>query len=123
MKWKPSFIIEGVVLPLPNDYKQSIEDLVSEQSGRLLNGQAIKDVVAVKTNIPMQWKHIEWSIASQLAKAIDGKNSLTCQIMDVRNPYTMTEINIYVGARNFTPTTFDTDGRVYWDIEFTEIEL
>lgn len=122
-KWKPSFTVEGITLPLPNGYSQGIEDLVSSESGRTLDGQAIKDVVAVKTNIPMKWEKIEWNIASQLAKAIDGKNSLKCQIMDVRNPYTMTEVNIYVGARSFSPSRFDTDGKVYWDIEFSEIEL
>lgn len=123
MKWKPKLIIEGIELPMPSDYTQSIEDLVSDESGRLLNGQAIKDVVAVKTNIPMKWECIEWDIASRLAKAIDGKNSLSCQYMDVRNPYSLTTKVIYVGARSYTPTRFDSDGKVYWDIEFTQIEM
>lgn len=123
MKWKPSFQIEGVSLPLPDDYSQSIEDLCSDETGRTLAGLFIKDVIAVKTNIPLKWSKLEWKVASQLANATDGKNELRCTIMDVRKPYEMVQKTIYVGARNFAPVQFDDDGKVYWSVEFSEIEI
>lgn len=123
MKWVPDFKIEGVLLPMPDGYSQSIEDLCSDETGRTLDGTFIKDVVTVKTNVPLKWGKLEWNLASQLANAVDGKNKLKCTLMDVRLPYKMKEFNIYVGARSFAPVQFDTDGKVYWSVEFSEIEI
>ena len=43
--------------------------------------------------------------------------------MDVRQPYKLVDVEIYANDRVCTPSKFDTDGKVYWDIEFKEIEL
>lgn len=83
-----------------------------------------KDVIAVKTTIPFTWSEMEWSIAAALAKAVDGKTSITVSYIDVRNPYVMTEKEVYIGDRSFEVVDFDTtDGKVYWSVKFNEIEV
>lgn len=123
MKWIPEIIVEGVRLPIPDSFEQTIADLCSEDSKRTLSGEAIKKVVAVKSTFPLKWEGLEWSQAAALANAVDGKSCITVKAMDVRNPYGMTEFRIYVGDRVCKPVRFDTDGQVYWDVEFKEIEV
>lgn len=122
-KWKPELIIEGISLPIPSDYSQTISDLCASNSKRNLQGKAVKVVVAVKSTIPLKFKEIEWSKAAMLVKAIDGKNVIHGKIMDVREPYKLVDVEIYSNDRTCKPSRFDTDGKVYWDIEFKEIEL
>lgn len=122
-KWKPELIIAGISLPLPVDYSQTISDLCSSDSERNLQGKAVKVVVAVKSTVPLKFEGIEWSKAAALCKAIDGKNVIHGKIMDVRQPYKLVDVDIYANDRVCTPSRFDTDGKVYWDIEFKEIEL
>lgn len=82
-----------------------------------------KDVIAVKLSIPLEWSYVEWSVASAIANAVDGKEKITVEIMDVRNAYQMTQKTIYIGDRTFEPVEFTTDGKVYWNISFSEIEV
>lgn len=122
-KWRPNFEIEGISVPIPDNYSQIVTDLSSEETGRTLDGRMHKDVVAVKMSAPLEWSRLEWEIASQLAKAVDGKSSINCKFMDVRNPYKMTSKVVYIGDRTFEPVEFDTDGKVYWSVSFSEIEV
>lgn len=122
-KWIPQFKVAGISVPIPNNYSQVITDLSSEETGRTLDGVMHKDVVAVKTSTPLEWSDMEWETASALALAIDGKESITCEYMDVRNPYQMTTRTIYIGERNFEPSDFSTDEKVYWNVSFNEIEV
>lgn len=122
-KWKPELIIEGISLPIPEDYSQTISDLCSSDSERNLQGKAVKVVVAVKSSIPLKFHNVEWSKAAALCNAVDGKNKISGKIMDVRQPYKLVDVEIYANDRVCTPSKFDTDGKVYWDIEFKEIEL
>ncbi len=122
-KWRPKFTIEGVELPMPAEYSQSIEDLSSEDTGRTLDGVFHKDVIAVKSTVPFSWSRLEWSVAAALANAIDGKSSLSVSYIDVRRPYTNVTETIYVGKREFKPVQFDDDGKVYWSVAFSEIEI
>lgn len=122
-KWIPQLIIEGITLPLPEDYSQTISDLCSSDSERNLQGKAVKVVVAVKSSVPLKFHDVEWSKAAALCKAIDGKGKISGKIMDVRQPYTLVDVDIYTNDRVCTPSRFDTDGKVYWDIEFKEIEI
>lgn len=123
MKWQPSFEIEGVKLPIPDNYSQNVIDLSSEETGRTLDGKYHKDVIAVKMSAPLEWSRMEWSTASQLARAVDGKPSVNVKFMDIRNPYKMTSKVVYIGNRTFEPVDFDTDGKVYWRVSFAEIEV
>lgn len=122
-KWKPNFEVAGISVPIPDNYSQTITDLSSEETGRTLDGRMHKDVVATKVSVPLEWSKMEWSTASALAKAVDGKPSFTCKFMDVRNPYRMSTATIYAGDRTFEPTEFDTDGKVFWRVSFSEIEV
>lgn len=122
-KWRPELIIEGILLPIPDEYSQTISDLCTDESTRNLQGKAVKIVVAVKSSVPLKFKEIEWSKAAALCNAIDGKNVIHGKIMDIRHPYQLVDVEIYSNDRVCTPSRFDSDGKVYWDIEFKEIEL
>lgn len=123
MKWRPEMIIEGITVPIPDNFEQTISDLCSSDSKRTLAGQAIKKVVAVKSSFPLKWEKLEWRLAASLVNAVDGKNSIHVKVIDVRNPYYMTEFIIYVNDRVCKPVQFDTDGTVYWSVEFKQIEM
>lgn len=122
-KWNPDFEIEGISVPIPDNYSQVITDLSSDETGRTLDGIMHKDVIATKVSAPFEWSEMEWNTASQLARAVDGKSSIDVKFMDVRNPYRMTSKVVYVGDRTFEPVDFDTDGKVYWRVSFSEIEV
>lgn len=122
-KWRPDFRINGVSVPIPDGFSQTVNDLCTEETGRTLDGVFHKEVIAVKSSMPLKWSLLEWETASRLAEATDGKNILSCRYMDVRKPYVMSEINIYVGERSFEPVQFDDDGKVYWSVSFSEIEI
>lgn len=121
--WKPELILAGVVLPLPDEYEQTIEDLSSAQTGRTLDGKAHKDVIAVKDTIPLKWSKLEWSKAAELANAIDGIEYASMQYMDVRRPYEMSTTDVYVGNRKAKVVEVSSDGKVYWSLEFNRIEV
>jgi hypothetical protein len=122
-KWRLNFKLAGISVPIPDNYSQVISDLSSDESGRTLDGVMHKDIIAVKTSTPFEWSEMEWETAAALAKAVDGKSSVTCEYIDVRKPYVMTVRTIYIGDRTFEPTFFDTDGKVYWKVSFSEIEV
>ena len=121
-KWKPVFKINGITVPVPNNYTQTISDLSSDSSGRTLDGVMHKDVIAVKCSVPLEWTDIEWNTASAIANAVDGKESISCQYIDVRNPYTAKTMTIYVGDRECRPSRFGDNGKVYWDIKLSQIQ-
>ena len=122
-QWVPSFKLAGISVPIPDNYSQVISDLSSDESGRTLDGIMHKDIIAVKTSVPFEWAEMEWDTAAVLAKAVDGKASVPCEYVDVRNPYTMTSTTVYLGDRTFTPVGFGTNGKVYWSVSFSEIEV
>ena len=122
-QWRPSFKLAGISVPTPDNYQQVISDLSSDESGRTLDGKMHKDIIAVKTSVPFEWSKMEWVTASVLAKAVDGVASVSCEYVDVRNPYRMTSTIVYLGDRTFEPTDFDTDGKVFWNVSFSEIEV
>ena len=122
-QWRPSFKLAGISVPIPDNYQQVISDLSSDESGRTLDGKMHKDIIAVKTSVPFEWSKMEWVTASVLAKAVDGVANVSCEYVDVRNPYRMTSTIVYLGDRTFEPTDFDTDGKVFWKVSFSEIEV
>lgn len=122
-KYRPNFTIDGIPVPIPDDYGMKIADLSSEDSGRTLDGIAHKDVIAVKATTPWKWGKLEWNTAAAICNAVDGKESVVVQIMDVRKPYQMTQKTIYIGDRDTAPVKFDEDGKVYWSVSFDEIEV
>ena len=81
------------------------------------------DVIAVKDTIPLKWSRLEWEKAAEIANAVDGIEYAVMQYMDVRNPYEMTKTEVYVGDRKAEFVEADTDGKVYWSLEFSRIEV
>ena len=122
-KFRQILKLAGVELPLPDSYSQTIADLSSTQTGRTLDGRAHKDVIAVKDTIPLKWSRLEWEKAAEIANAVDGIEYAVMQYMDVRNPYEMTKTEVYVGDRKAEFVEADTDGKVYWSLEFSRIEV
>lgn len=122
-QWKPTFKINGVTVPIPDNYNMVIADLSSDESGRTLDGKMHKDIIGVKVSIPFTWESLEWSVAATLCNAVDGKSSITVEYIDIRNPYTMTSKKVYIGDRSAEPVSFGTDGKVYWKVSFSEIEV
>jgi len=121
-KWIPDFKLDGISVPVPDNYSQLISDLSSDASGRTLDGIMHKDIIAVKSSVPFEWKEIEWLTAATIANAVDGKESVTCKYMDIRHPYSMSTMIIYIGDRECKPSKFGDNGKVYWDISLSQIE-
>lgn len=122
-KWEPVFRIDGEIIPKPDNYQQVISDLSSEETGRTLDGAAHKDVIAVKCSVPFEWYYLEWTVAARIANLVDGKEGIEVDYMDIRNPYTMTRVKVYVGDRECSTESFTTDGKVYWSLKFNEIDI
>lgn len=122
-KWKPAFKIDGVTVPNPDNYSQVLSDLSSEEAGRTLDGTMHKDVIAVKNSIPLEWGYLEWNTAAKIANLVDGKESITVHYMDIRNPYEMTKKTIYVGDRECAVESYASDGKVYWSLKFSQIDI
>lgn len=122
-RFKPKFVLAGVELPLPDAYSQTISDLSSSQTGRTLDGKAHKDVIAVKDTVPLKWSKLEWKKAAEIANAVDGIEYATMEYIDVRVPYKMCTCEIYVGDRKAEIVECNTDGKVYWSLEFSRIEV
>ncbi len=122
-KWKPEFKVNGIAVPIPDNYEQLLSDLTTESSGRTLDGAMHKATVAVKTTMSLKWSDLEWTEAAELMNAVDGVNKMTASCIDVRRPYQMTEVTIYIGDRTSTPSLFETDGKAYWNIEFKLIQI
>ena len=122
-RFKPKFILAGVELPRPDAYQQTITDLSSSETGRTLDGKAHKDVIAVKDTVPLKWSKLEWNKAAEIANAVDGISYATMEYVDVRCPYKMCSRDIYVGDRKAEIVECSTDGKVYWRLEFSRIEV
>ncbi|MCI7770980.1 MAG: hypothetical protein MR496_05055 [Eubacterium sp.] len=122
-RFKPRFVLAGVELPLPDAYQQTISDLSSSQTGRTLDGKAHKDVVAVKDTVPLKWSKLEWEKAAEIANAVDGIEYAAMEYVDVRVPYKTCTRDIYVGDRKAEIVECSTDGKVYWSLEFSRIEV
>lgn len=120
-KWKPDFKLNGTSVPIPDNYEQVISDLSSDESGRTLDGTMHKDIIAIKDSTPFEWSNLEWSLAATIANIVDGKESITCEYIDVRKPYQMASRTIYIGDRSCKPIRFGDDGKVYWTVSFSEI--
>lgn len=94
------FSVDGVTLPVPDEYRPSVEDLSSEATGRTLDGVMHKDVVAVKDNYEFVWHKASWTDAATIFNAIDGKTQVTLTYVDPRKPYQVLSNLFYVGQRS-----------------------
>lgn len=94
-----TFCVDGVEIPPPDVYKFGAEDLSSKKSGRTLDGEMHKDVVATKDYYDCTWKCLSWEDAATLLNAVDGKTEVSFTHADPRVPGRMVTDNFYIGKR------------------------
>lgn len=124
--WKNAekpFKIDGVAIPTPSKYEYSIEDLSSEQTGRTLDGEMHKDVVAVKDTYQCTWQSLSWDDASTLLKAVDGKTRVAFTHADPRIPNKFIIRDFYVGVRNGGALNLRSETAAWENISFTFIRI
>ena len=122
MRTDRPFKINGVSIPTPTSYEASIEDLSSEETGRNLNGDMEKDVVAVKATYACTWKRLSWEDAATIFNAIDGKSKVTFTHADIRTPGTWKTGNFYVGQRGGAALDLSDSKHAWSDLKFTFIQ-
>lgn len=117
------FKIDGVAIPTPSSYDFSIEDLSSEETGRTLDGEMHKDVVAVKDVYTCTWKNVSWAVAAQLMNAINGKTKIAFTYADPRVPDEFITHDFYVGERSGNAVNLNDTKRAWTDIKFSFIRI
>lgn len=117
------FKVDGIAIPTPTEYQADIEDLSSEQTGRTLDGEMHKDVVAVKDTYTCTWKRLNWTDTARLLNAVNGKTEVDFTYADPRVPNTMLTNKFYIGKRS-TPVGVITENDGIWkDIKMTFIRI
>lgn len=122
-KWKNPFIVDGITLPTPDEYKPGIEDLSSDETGRTLDGTMHKDVVAVKDYYEFVWKSVSWETAAKILNAVDGKTSVQLTYADPRYPNRFLRNKFYVGKRACSANNLNDPVHTWKDLtlQFTRI--
>lgn len=121
MVWKPQIRIDGTAIPLPDNYSQTISDLSSDETGTMLDGTTYKDVIGTQASIPFKYGKLDWDVAASIANSIDGKQGVTMEYPDIRHPYMTISKEVYVSNRKAEIVQDDSDGIVYWSLEFDVI--
>lgn len=93
------FMIDGTIIPTPDTYKFTIADLSSKESGRVLDGEMHKDVVAVKDTYECTWKTLSWTQAAALLALVDGKEKFQFTYADPRRANVWVTEYFYAGDR------------------------
>lgn len=117
------FKVDGVVIPTPSEYKYSIEDLSSEETGRTLDGIMHKDVVATKDVYNCTWKKLSWADTATLMNAIDGKTKVSFTHADPRVPNEFVTYDFYVGQREGGALNLKDPKKTWSDISFSFIRI
>lgn len=94
------FRIDGIPIPTPITYEPSIEDLSSDETGRItLTGKMVKTVVAVKATYKCGWKRLSWQDTATIMNAINGKTEVNFTHADPRVPNQWITKKFYIGQR------------------------
>lgn len=118
------FRIDGVEIPTPTSYSPSIEDLSTEETGRLaLDGKMYKDVVAVKDSYKCEWARLSWQDTATLMNAIDGKSKFNFTHADPRVPNQWITGEFYVGARSNSALDLSDPKRSWTGLSLTFIRI
>lgn len=117
------FKIDGVAIPAPTEYQADIEDLSSEQTGRTLDGEMHKDVVAVKDTYACTWKRLSWEDTATILNAVDGKTEVSFTYADPRVPNRMLTNKFYIGKRSTPVGVIKEEGGIWKDIKLTFIRI
>lgn len=117
------FRVDGVVLPTPDEYKPSIEDLSSEATGRTLDGVMHKDVVGVKDTYEFVWNVVSWEDAATIFNSVDGKTQVSLTYADPRIPNRFLNSTFYVGKRSCAALNLNDPVHTWKDVSLTFIRI
>lgn len=121
--FKDPFKVDGVVLPTPDKYKPSIEDLSSEATGRTLDGIMHKDVVSVKDTYEFVWNVVSWENAAKIFNSVDGKTQVSLTYADPRIPNRFLNSTFYVGKRSCEALNLNDPVNTWKDVSLTFIRI
>lgn len=120
---KNPFKVDGVTIPTPSEYKFSVEDLSSENTGRTLDGKMHKDVVAVKDTYACVWKGVSWEDAAKILNAVDGKTKVSFTHADPRKPNQFITSNFYIGKREAKAKNLNATKNTWGDVTLSFIRI
>lgn len=101
--------INGVVIHTPKGYEVTISDLDGESS-RNANGKLIRDRIAVKRKISLEWPPLTQGEISTLLSAVSDV-FFTCEFIDPQEG--VVTRTMYVGDRT-SPAYLFIDGEMKW---------
>lgn len=112
--------VNGVALPAPSSYYDDVEFL--ENSARNANATLIREIIAKKMTINLQWNYLTQAQFKRL-RAIRELKSFTCQYWNHTNGAYDT-ITCYAGKLAGTPIRADSQGGVrdWRDVSINFIE-
>lgn len=118
------FKIDNTSIPTPTTYEPSIEDLSSEETGRLaLTGEMTKDVIAVKDSYKCTWRRLSWADNALIMNLIDGKKKVSFTYADPRVPDTWLTNDFYVGQRTCAALDLSDTNRSWTGLSITFIRI
>lgn len=101
--------INGVVIATPKVYEVTISDLDGE-SNRNANGELIRDRIAVKRKLTVEWPPLTQSQISTLLNAVSAV-FFSCEFIDPQSG--VTTKTMYVGDRT-APAYSSVKGEIKW---------
>lgn len=106
--------IGETTLPSPSSYKWSENDLSSDSSGRNLAGEMLKDLVAKKIKIELEWGPLTKNDASTVLTALASAVYLQVTYPDAKAGADVTK-TMYVGDRDSDLLLYhNVNGVEYW---------
>ncbi len=110
--------INGVEIPTPSDYIVGIMDI--SRAERNAAGNLVKDIIATKRKIEMQWNYLDKDRLSQLLNLVSS-NFFTVEYIDPQEGDWKTGI-FYAGDRKMGAFDYRGGNIRYKDIRFNLIE-
>ena len=107
------FKVDGVEIPTPSSFNVEIEDISSKDSGRTMDGNMHKDIIATKVTLACSWHVLKWDECAALLNAVGSKAQFDVTYPDPRFPGRYITRAFYVGSRK-APALSLQEGRVRW---------
>ncbi|KSU22678.1 prophage protein [Lactococcus lactis subsp. lactis] len=107
-----SLSINGVIIKNPKTFKVGYQTIDADSSGRNANGEMVRDIIAQKVKLEIEWGPLDDSTASALLKAIKGE-FFTLNYPDAETGGQLTK-TFYSGDRSLPSYS--------WNDKFTKIK-
>lgn len=104
--------INGATVKIPRKFQVGYQTIDADSSGRNANGEMVRDIIAQKVKLEIEWGPLDDSTASSLLKAIKGE-FFTVDYPDAETGGQITK-TFYSGDRSL-PT-------YSWNDKFTKIK-